>query len=81
MSEQEHQPAGAEAGRAIAPEDLVDTLLGSGNPTAAEAWVRFLAAALSAAPHAPIDKLALTADDALGEYLKRLQPGGRLSFE
>jgi hypothetical protein len=38
----------------------------------AEVWSRFMAAALSAAPHAPIDKLAAIADEALAEYRKRI---------
>ena len=47
-------------------------------PSDAEAWIRFMAAALSAAPHAPADKLAATADEALAEYRKRRQPEGIL---
>ncbi len=45
----------------------------------AEAWVRFMAAALSAAPHAPVEKLAAAADEALAEYRARRAPGGLLS--
>ena len=45
----------------------------------AEAWIRFMAATLSAAPHAPVDKLAATADEALAEYRKRRRPEGVLS--
>jgi hypothetical protein len=44
-------------------------------PGAAEAWMRFMAAALSAAPHAPADKLAATADEALAEYQNRQAVG------
>lgn len=48
------------------------------DPRDAEAWVRFMAAALSAGPHAPIDKLSSIADQALAEYRKRREPGGVL---
>ena len=41
----------------------------------AEVWVRFMAAALSAAPHAPAEKVAAIADEALGEYRRRLDSG------
>jgi hypothetical protein len=53
------------------PEATTGTL-----PSDADAWLRFMAAALSAAPHAPADKLAVTADEALAEYQKRRQPDG-----
>jgi hypothetical protein len=42
----------------------------------AEVWSRFMAAALSAAPHAPIDKLAAIADEALAEYRSRVADSG-----
>ena len=42
----------------------------------AEVWSRFMAAALSAAPHAPIDKLAAIADEALAEYRNRVADSG-----
>jgi hypothetical protein len=45
------------------------------NSTAAAVWVRFMAAALAASPHAPIDKLGTTADDALAEYQRRVAAG------
>jgi hypothetical protein len=41
----------------------------------AEVWVRFMAAGLSAAPHAPADKVAAIADEALAEYRRRLDAG------
>ena len=37
--------------------------------------MRFMAAALTAAPHAPAEKLAATADDALAEYVRRAAAG------
>jgi hypothetical protein len=46
------------------------------HPRPAEVWVRFMAAALSAAPHAPADKLATTADEAFAEYQRRAGAGG-----
>jgi hypothetical protein len=41
----------------------------------AEVWTRFMAAALSAAPHAPAEKVAAIADEALAEYRRRLDSG------
>jgi hypothetical protein len=40
-----------------------------------ETWTRFMSAALTAAPHAPVDVLAARADEALAEYRQRLEPG------
>jgi hypothetical protein len=45
-------------------------------PADAETWIRFMAAALSAGPHAPVETLAARADDALAEYRKRRPAGG-----
>jgi hypothetical protein len=45
----------------------------------ADAWIRFMAASLAAAPHAPVEKLAAAADEALAEYRARRAPGGLLS--
>ena len=36
-----------------------------------ETWIRFMAAALAAGPHAPVDTLAARADEALAEYRQR----------
>jgi hypothetical protein len=47
-------------------------------PSDADAWIRFMAASLSAAPHAPVEKLAVAADEALAEYRARRAPGGVL---
>ena len=44
-----------------------------------DVWSRFMAAALMAAPHAPADKLATTADEALVEYRRRRAVGGVLA--
>jgi hypothetical protein len=44
-----------------------------------DVWSRFMAAALMAAPHAPADKLATTADEALVEYRRRRASGGLLA--
>jgi hypothetical protein len=46
------------------------------SPSDAAVWARFMAATLSAAPHAPVDKLAATADEALLEYRKRRRSEG-----
>jgi hypothetical protein len=47
-------------------------------PAEAEAWIRFMAAALSAGPHVPVETLAVRSDDALAEYRKRCAAGGLL---
>lgn len=47
-------------------------------PDDAEAWIRFMAATLSAGPHVPLETLAMRADDALAEYRKRRAAGGLL---
>jgi hypothetical protein len=44
-------------------------------PCPAEAWTRFMSAALAAAPHVPAEKLAATADGALAEYQRRVAAG------
>ena len=40
-----------------------------------ETWTRFMAAALAAAPLAPVDTLAARADEALAEYQQRRDSG------
>ena len=47
----------------------------SDRPQMADVWTRFMAAALSAAPHAPAEKVAAIADEALAEYRRRLDSG------
>jgi hypothetical protein len=51
----------------------------AGSLSDADVWARFMAAALMAAPHAPADKLATTADEALVEYRRRCASGGSLA--
>jgi hypothetical protein len=44
-----------------------------------ETWTHFMAAALAAGPHAPVDTLAARADEALAEYRQRRDSGASVA--